>query len=93
MEVNVKTFCEQKIDIDYAEAFRILCRTVFMPFVLEDDDSYYVSDDGCVWKTVDGKDTEIDDRGELFIALRNVVVNLFPNVSFRSAPYIYSRKK
>jgi len=90
MEVTIKGICEQKMDIDCTEAFRILCKTVSMPFVLEDDDSYYVSDDGSVWKTINGRGVKIDDRGELFIALRNVAVNLFPNTLFRNAPYIYS---
>lgn len=33
-----------------------------------------------------------DDRGDLFIALRNAAVNFIPNLYFRNADYIYSNK-
>lgn len=42
-----------------------------------------------VYKIVNGRDKVIDDRGDLFIALCNVAVNMFPNVSFRNADFIY----
>lgn len=94
MEVNVNTKAICTIDIDSAEAFRILCETLHMCFVLDEDINYFVyknSDDELnVFKTVDGHDSCVDERGDLFVALRNVVVNMFPNTLFRSADYIYN---
>ena len=91
MEVNVNTKAICTIDIDSAEAFRILCETLHIGFVLDEDTDYFVyknSDDELnVFKTVDGHDSCVDERGDLFVALRNVAVNIFPNTSFRSADY------
>ena len=47
--------------------------------------------ENCVYRIYKGCDDKYDDRGDLFVALRNVAVNMFPNVSFRSAGYIYNR--
>lgn len=43
----------------------------------------------CVYITKDGHDELFDVRGDLFIALRNVAVNIFPDVHFRNEEYIY----
>ena len=64
-----------------------------MDFVLDEDIDFFVKkdcyDNNCVCYMKDGHDEVYDDRGDLFVALRNVAVNMFPNVSFRSADYIY----
>lgn len=81
-----------KIDIDDAEAFRILCRTLHMDFVLDEETDYFVRNDENGVPTVyvlnNGHDERFDDRGNLFVALRNVAVNISPNLLFRSADYI-----
>ena len=46
--------------------------------------------DNCVYYIKDGHDEIYDDRGDLFVALRNVAVNIFPNTEFRTANYIYN---
>ena len=74
--------------IDDLTAFKTLCRTLYMDFVLDEDTDYYCYG-GSVYKMVDGHDEEVDERADLFIALRNVAVNIIPNLSFRSADYIY----
>lgn len=95
MEVNViaKTNCT--IDIDSYEVFRILCETLHMNFVLDEDTEFFVrkncDNELNVYTTVNGHDECYDEQGELFVALRNVAVNMFPNVSFRSADYIYNK--
>jgi hypothetical protein len=95
VDVNTKTTCQ--IDIEPEEAFRILCKTLNMEFVLDEDTVFYIVD------TLDGewrvdklnKDEmrveHMDDRGKLFVALRNVAVNIFPNLGFRKEPYINGR--
>ena len=93
MLVDVKTKAVVKVDIDECEAFKLLCKTLDMDFVLDKDIDFFVRkdccDNNCVYYIKDGHDEVYDERGDLFVALRNVAVNMFPNVSFRSADYIY----
>ncbi|MBO5425300.1 MAG: hypothetical protein J6A25_07285 [Lachnospiraceae bacterium] len=81
------------IDIESDEAFVILCKTLQMDFVLNENIEFFVRQDAfgdnCVYYIKDGHDEKYDERGDLFIALRNVAVELFPNISFRNANYIY----
>lgn len=78
-----------KIHIEPEEAFRILCQSLKMDIVLLEDANVCIKKDeygnNCVYSAY-GK---YDDRGDLFIALRNVAVNIFPNVAFRNENYIY----
>lgn len=93
MLVNVKTNAVCSIDIEANEAFKILCDTLYMSFVCDEDTEYFVrknsKDENCVYAIKNGHDELYDDRGDLFVALRNVAVNMFPNISFRNADYIY----
>lgn len=93
MLIDVKTKAVCQIDIDSTEAFNILCKTLNMEFVLDEDIDFFVRKDcygdNCVFYTKDGHDEIYDNRGDLFVALRNVAVNMFPNLWFRSADYIY----
>lgn len=93
MIVDVKTKAVVQIDIECEQAFRILCETLGMNCVLENDGDYFVKkdsdDDLVVYRIVNGQDQIVDDRGALFIALCNVAVNIFPNLGFRSSDYIY----
>lgn len=92
MRLEVNTIQEAEIDISEIEALHILCKTLNMEFVLDEDREFYVNEHGEVWESVSGQcDRRFDDRGDLFIALRNVAVNIIPNLYFRSAPYIYQR--
>ena len=92
MLIDVKT--TKQIDIDQYEAFRILCKTLDMEFVLDEDIDFFVRKDdcgdNCVYYIRDGHDEIYDWRGDLFVALRNVAINLFPNLEFRGAKYIYN---
>ena len=94
MLIDVRAKSVLQIDIDSFEAFRILCKTLDMDFVLDEDTDFFVRKDdygeNCVYVIKNGHDEKYDDRGDLFVALRNVAVNMFPNVYFRSAEYIYN---
>ena len=83
-----------KIDIDSTEAFKLLCKSLHMDFVLDGDIDFFIRKDcygdNCVYYIKDGHDEIYDDRGDLFVALRNVAVNIFPNTEFRTANYIYN---
>ena len=95
MEVNINTKAVCTIDIDSSEAFRILCKTLHMDFVLDEDIDFFVrkndEEENYVYVIRNGHDELYDERGDLFVALRNVAVNMFPNLWFRSADYIYNR--
>lgn len=93
MEINCKAVC--KVDIDSSEAFRILCKSLDMDFVLEDEDFIVKKDEeedeNYVYIVKNGKEELYDERGDLFVALRNVAVNMFPNLEFRNESYIYNK--
>lgn len=94
MKVDIKANTIIQADIDEIESFRILCKTLHMDFVLDEDTDYFVregerGENGVYVKN--GHDIKIDDRGDLFVALRNVAVNIMPNIGFRNADYIYGK--
>ena len=80
------------IDVDPLKAFEILCKELSMSFVLNEEIDYFVKD-GKVWYNEYGYDEVVDDRADLFIALRNVAVNFIPNLLFRNADYIYKSEE
>lgn len=95
MIVDARVESVVNIDIESDEAFKILCQTLNMEFVLDEDIDFFVQKDeygdNCVYHIYRGCDDKYDDRGDLFVALRNVAVNIFPNVAFRNADYIYNK--
>jgi hypothetical protein len=82
MIFDVKTKAVCQIDVDYPEAFEMLCKTLEMDCVLDEDRDFYVVrddyGDSRVCYTENGCEHTYDDRGELFLALRNVAVQVFP---------------
>lgn len=93
MNVEVEAVTRMQIELDSVEALKMLCETLYMDFVLDENTDYFVKKDeygeNGVYVLKNGCDHKIDDRGDLFVALRNVAVNIVPNVDFRSADYIY----
>ena len=81
MKVEVNCKSRMEIDIDCEEAFKLLVKTLHMDFILDEDyeDCFTVStEDGThVYCTINGKDKEIDDRGELYRALTSVAKCIF----------------
>lgn len=79
------------------DIFKELCYSLEMDFVLDEDRPFEVKkgldDQRHVYLNEGGYDKRYDDRGDLFVALRNVAVNIVPNCTFRSADYIYGNKK
>mgnify|MGYP001214616728 CR=1 FL=1 len=95
MEVKFKAATICKIEIDEGTAFSILCQALGMDFVMDEDKKFIIKpemEDGYIEKHVyvirNGGETKYDDRGRLFIALRNVAVCLFPDCYFRGESYI-----
>lgn len=93
MTISTKVKASIDIDIDTTEAFELLLKTLHMEWIMNDINSISIQKDSDdvnkIFRVYDGR--LIDERGDLFIALRNVAVNLFPNLEFRNEPYIYNR--
>ena len=98
MKIDVTKKEKVEIDIDEIEAFKILCKTLHMEWMLNEDYKYYVCEDEygerSVWKTVEYGygDREVDDRGNLFLALCSVAENIIPNCELRN-PRIVKREE
>lgn len=103
MEVEVTAKTKVTIDICSDEAYRILCKTLGMGFILNDEYDYYLKvfdedredydpyyDQPCVcYRDKAGDEKVISEQGNLFAALCTVAVNMYPNVGFRGEPWIY----
>ena len=84
-----------KHEITSSEALSILCQTLHMEWVLIEDKDFVVKNDSYGelivyeknYKT--GELKPYDDRGHLFVAIRNLIVQMYPNVEFRNEDYIY----
>lgn len=97
VEVIAKT--KLTIDITADEAWRILCKTLGMEFILEDEYDYYLKafdgfdpdyDEPCVcYIDENGEEKVASGCGNKFAALCTLAVHMYPNVEFRHAPYIY----
>lgn len=93
MEVDIKTKAVVKIDIKEDEAFELFLKTLGMEFIFDEKDFVVKKDEYDEYRVYvieNGKEVYFDDRGGLFIALRNVATNMYPNLHFRSESYIYS---
>lgn len=85
---------EIEVDIDEYKLLRLLAKELHMEFALSDN-TYYLRqtawEDPQVWEV--GKngtsDRVVDDRAELFVALRNLAKAMCPNCEFRSESTIY----
>jgi hypothetical protein len=82
VDVNCKSVVS--IDIESGEAFKLLVKTLYMDFILDDSREYYTRkgrfEELSVFTIVDGHDELYDDRGELYKALMNVAKCIFPNI-------------
>lgn len=86
---------EIEVDIDEYKLLRLLAKELHMEFALSDSHTYYLRqtawEEPQVW--VEGKngtsDRVVDDRAELFVALRNLAKAMCPNCEFRSESTIY----
>ena len=69
-------------DIDWQHAFDLLLDTLDMRWI-NNDDNFYIKN-GKVY----ANGLLVDERADLFAALRNVQNAQIPNLEFRSDPYI-----
>lgn len=73
------------IEIDEIDAFKVLCKTLHMDFMLDDNKHIYAAEDTNTGEIVVVKDDKvIDDRGKLYIALCAVAECIVPNCELRN---------
>lgn len=101
--VEVTATTKMTINITADEAWRILCQALGMKFIYEDDRDYYLAvldeelgdfdpyyEQPCVcYIDENGEEKIASDCGNEFAALCTLAAHMFPNTSFRGAPYIY----
>jgi len=75
--------------VDWCDAFSLLCEVLDMKdLVTSEEDLYIYKGSVCRKNKETGNYEPVDDRADLFAALRNVANALVPNLDFRSDPYI-----
>lgn len=93
--VDVKVDSIIPIEINGEEAFRVLCKALGMECVLDEKTRFVVRrnmrGENGVYYMVGNQERIYDSKGDLFVALRNVAVQLFPNIAFKDEPYIYNK--
>ena len=74
-----------EIEIDEIDAFKILCKTLHMDFMFNDNTYIYAAKNTSTGEivVVDG-DKVLDDRGELYLSLCAVAANIVPNCELRN---------
>lgn len=85
------------IEMDQIKAFRILCQTLDMDWMFDEDNKYYVYEDEneerSVWSyNLDGTGNVYDDRGDLFLLLCALSEYIVPNSELRN-PIIVKGKE
>ena len=74
-----------EIEIDEIDAFKLLCKTLHMDFIVDDNTDIYPAKDISSGEIVVVKDGKvIDDRGELFYYLCKVISCIVPNCELRN---------
>lgn len=91
MKVKIEAVKKEYVDveIDKSDAFRILCQTLDMEWILNDEFSFYIREneyeERTVWLRVyGGSDKEFDERGDLFLALCKLAGEIFLNCELRN---------
>jgi hypothetical protein len=78
-----------EINVDEWQLFEMLCKELYMDFVLDTDRKFYIKN-GRVCSMENGAEKVYDDRANLFVALRNVLVQMSPNSECRSEKHIFN---
>lgn len=95
MKVKVEAIKKEYVDIEVntSDAFRILCQTLDMEWMLDDDLDFYAALDKETEECFVMKGGEVyDDRGELYLALCNLAREIFPNCELRN-PTVVKREE
>lgn len=77
-----------EVTFDEVQAFRTLCEVLDIDSVVFSEEQLYIHKGKVCRKDENGDFKVVDDRADLFAALRNVAVAYWANCEFRSDPYI-----
>lgn len=75
-------------ELDEIQALRLFVRVLDMENLTCGEEQLYIHGGKVCRKDENGEYEAVDDRADLFAALRNVINALVPNCDFRSDPYI-----
>lgn len=78
-----------KLNIDEWQLFEMLCKELHMGFVLDTERKFYIKN-GQVCSMENGAEKVYDDRANLFVSLRNTLVQMSPNSECRSEKHIFN---
>lgn len=84
----MKKIINVPFELDEFQAFSMLCEILDISNVVYSEEQLYIHDGDVCKKDKDGNYEFVDERADLFAALRNVVNVICPNVEFRSDDYI-----
>lgn len=84
MEVTVN----MELTIDERKALMILCEVLDMKELVQSDEELVIKEGYVQKRTSSGGYSIVDERADLFAALRNVANRICPNCEFRSDDYI-----
>ena len=74
--------------LDESQAFKMLCDFLEITDVVYSKEKLYIHKGGVFRKTENGEFELVDNRPDLFAALRNVANSIWPDLEFRSDNYI-----
>lgn len=77
-----------EVTFDEVQAFHTLCEVLDIDRLVCSEEQLYIHKGKVCRKDKDGNFEVVDDRADLFAALRNVAVAYWGNCEFRSDPYI-----
>lgn len=100
MQIELEVKQKVVADISKDEAIKILFKTYGMEWALDEGTDFFIDEnefgENTVYKwrvTEWGRErVRVEDNADLFVALRNLVVAVYPNVRFRNDDYIYVNK-
>ena len=95
MEFQVTRSFELNTDEILELYFKSIRMSWMLNHVICIDELYVVKtgDNYIVCRNVNGHDEEVDDRGELFLALCNILANTYPNSPYRNIAVFENGKK
>jgi hypothetical protein len=76
------------LEITEFQAFHLLCKILGMSEIMAIDEPVYIVGGKVCTRDVNLQYHVVDDRADLFAALRNVANNMVPSVEFRTDAYI-----
>lgn len=76
------------LEFDEGSAFNILCEVLGMQDIVSSDEELFIHDGAVCRRKEDGEYEVVDERADLFAALRNVACATWPNLEYRGDDYI-----